>query len=328
MKSPPLSSTFTVLLFAGALAAVLLGRTTAERVGALGLGQGGSTRIDGATFPKVVVSPNGGRQTIPGPPRRIVSLMLGADEILTRLVAPERIAAVSRFADNPRLSTCSDRVPKGAARIRGIDPEGILALEPDIVFAAGYTLESAVRVLAGAGVPVVRFGDYVSFADVASNVAMAGQAVGAEAEAKALVDAMYGRLEAVAARVGDRAPPRVLYYSQGGYTAGRDTLVDEKIRRAGGLNVVAEAGVTGPRHLGVDLLVTLDPDLIVLPKYAPGPDAVVRRMVGGPAWHDVRAVREGKVHVVDAKLLTAVSPDGVEGVEALARIFHAEAFSS
>jgi iron complex transport system substrate-binding protein len=297
------------------------------RTGALGMSRFLETRVEGGSFPKSLRSPDGTHRTIAAPPRRIVSLVLGADEILTAIVEPERLVAVSRFADSPELSTCADRVPPGAARIRGLDPESIIALQPDMVFVAGYTLESAVRILVGTGTAVVRFGEHRSFEDVARNVRVAAAAVGAESRAEALLRGMRARLDRVDARVRGRPTPRVLYYSPVGYTSGMGTLIDDKITRAGGRNVVSEAGLSGPRHLSVDLLVALDPEVIVVPRWAPG-DAAEREIQNSSIWRRTSAVRSHRVFGIDAKWLTSVSPDGVRGVEELARILHPEVFGS
>jgi iron complex transport system substrate-binding protein len=151
--------------------------------------------------------------------------------------------------------------------------------------------------------------------------------LGREQHAEAMIAGMHERMARVEARVRAREQPRVLYYSPVGYTSGKDTLVDEKIRRAGGRNVVAEIGLAGPRHLSMELMVALDPDVIVVPRWAAGDDPA-RDLVTDPVWAGVRAVREGRVHTLDAKWLTSVSQDGVRGVEMLAQVLHPEAFES
>jgi iron complex transport system substrate-binding protein len=314
-----------VLLLAGAL--WLGAALSTVRAGDLGLVRAGTPAIRGETFPKEILDPSGGRAVIPAAPRRVVSLNIGADEILTALVEPERVAGVSRFADSPEMSTCVDRVPAHAARIRGADPEPILALQPDLVFAAVYNLESGVRILTGAGIPVVRFGNFRSYEDVIANVRVAGAALGAEARAEALIHQMNDRLGHIADRIRDRKPPRVLYYSPVGYTSGGATLVDEKIGRAGGLNVVSAEGILGPKHLSVELLVSLGPEVIVVPRWTPEHDPAAA-LLADPVWRDTPAVQGGRVHALDAKWLTSVSPDGVRGVEELARVLHPEAFTS
>ncbi|HEX3593646.1 MAG TPA: ABC transporter substrate-binding protein, partial [Polyangiaceae bacterium] len=191
------------------------------------------TRVEGHDFPKQLVS-GASRRTIPRKPVRVASLTVTADEILTAIAAPEHIAALTHFADDPSIEAGVARSPKNAARIAGIDPERLVSLEPDLVFVAHYTMASAVHVLASAAIPVVRLAETRSFADVDANVRLAAAATGEEERGEALLARMHADLERVAAAVRGRPEPRVLYYSQVGYTSGTGTLVDEKIRLAGG----------------------------------------------------------------------------------------------
>jgi iron complex transport system substrate-binding protein len=286
----------------------------------------GYTRIEGAVFPKVLVS-RGGRQTLPNAPKRIASLTVSGDEILTNLVDPSRLIAVSHFVDDPSISMCVDRVPKAAARIRGVDPESIVALEPDVIFVAHYSLDHAVRLLAGAGIAVARFRDVHSYSDVEANVLLAAGVAGEEARGRALIASMNERLDEVARRVRGRTPPRVLYYSPVNYTAGRGTLIDEKIRRAGGSNAAAEFGLVGFDSVTLDVLLALNPDVIVVPRWSTD-QAALRDLVANPAWKEAAALQNNRVFPIAASALTSEAPDGVLGVEELARLFFPEAFAS
>jgi iron complex transport system substrate-binding protein len=305
-------------------AAILRG---ASRPGSLVPARYSVTRGAGTGFPKALENGHS-RQTIPRAPVRIASLTVTADEILTAIAAPDRIAAVTYFADDPAIEVGAGRAPARAARIRGIDPEAVIALEPDLVFVAHYTLESAARILGSASIPVVRFQETRSYDDVASNVRLTAWAIGEEARGEEALSAMRARLASVAARTAGRPRPRVLYYSAVGYTAGTGTLIDEKIRLAGGRNVAAEAGLVGFKSVALDLLVGLDPDVIVVPRWSADASPPVRDVTGAPAWRDTGAVRGGRVYAIAASGLTSESPDGTIGVEELARLIHPEAFAS
>ena len=295
----------------------------ARHPGSQTLGLANDTRAESGPFPKTLTS--GTRSTVLArPPAHVASLTVTSDEILTRLVPPGRLAAVSRFASDPSISTCVDRVPEHAARIVGLDPERIIALEPDLVFVAHYTQESALRILDSATIPVVRFRTVHSFDDVVANVLLAAAAVGEEARGEGLVVELNDRLHRVEARVRGRPHPTVLYVSTGGYTTGTGTLVDEKIRRAGGRNAAAEAGLSGDVSVSLDLLVALDPDVIVVPRWTADETAPVRELVETPAWRTSRAVHDGRVRALAAGVLTSESQDAVLGVEALALLLHPE----
>lgn len=283
------------------------------------------TIVWGNEFPKALVS--GRTKTIlEHSPQRIASLTVTADEILTALVAPSRIAALTRFADDPTVATCAGRASKTAARIRGADPEKLIAHEPDLVFVAHYTLDSATRIIRAAGIPVVRLRETRSFDDVAANVRTIAAATGEEARGSEAIAAMRSRLDQIRDRVSGRRAPRVLYYSAIGYTAGAATLVDTKIRLAGGRNVAADAGLSGFRSVSLDLLVALNPEVILVPRWTSDAQSPVRDVTDSPAFRDVIAVQTHRVHALAASSLTSESPDSVIGVEEVARLLHPEAF--
>lgn len=290
------------------------------------IGRYGPTRVEGTAFPKTLRS--GSRSTpLPAPPRRIASLTLSADEILAHLSAPERVRALTWFVDDPTISTCPGFAPR-AARVRGLDPERMIALEPDLVFVAHYTLESAIRILGSASIPVVRVREVHSFADIAENVRAAAAALGEVERGEELVRAMRARLAAVRERTIGRPRPRVLYFSGGGYTAFAGTIVSEKIALAGGRNAAEELGLTGMKSAALDVLVGLDPDVIVVPRWSPDEAAPILQVTRSAAFGTSRAVREKRVYALPARDLTSESPDSVAGVELLARLLHPEAFSS
>jgi iron complex transport system substrate-binding protein len=287
----------------------------------------GPTTVSEGSFPRTLTSGNH-RAVLPVPPRRIASLTVSADEILVRLAAPERIAAVSVFADDPAISTCAGLAPRSAARIRGLAPERIISLEPDLVFVAHYTLDTASRILESASIPVVRFREVRTFDDVAANVRATALAVGEDARGDAMIAEMRARLALLTARIRGRERPRVLYYSSGGYSAFGSTLIDEKITRAGGVNAGRELGLSGMKSIALDVLVGLDPDVIVVPRWSDDARTPVLELTQSPAWRTARAVTSGRVYALPARELTSESPDSVAGIESLARLLHPEAFSS
>jgi len=300
-------------------------------VGARGFGDG---RIEGADFPKRLTMPAGEVRVIPAPPERIVSGYLASDEILAELVEPARVAAVSIFADDPGMSNCLGVYPPphpssvaapGIARVRG-EAEEILALRPDLVFVTNFTDDGTLRLLDGAGIPVVRFTDWASFDGVLADIRLTGAAVGAEARAQALAGAVEARLAAVAERVRGRPRVRALYYELPGYTRGVGSLNDEMIQRAGGVNVAREIGIEGVAPIGIESVLALAPEVIVLPGFS-SDRRVPEVLLSTPGWEQIPAVRAGRVYVVPAAWLTSVSQHAARGVEELARLFHPEAFS-
>jgi iron complex transport system substrate-binding protein len=288
-----------------------------------------ASQVRGADFPKQLIGPAGRARILPAPPHRIVSSYLGSDEILAVLVDRARIAAVSIYADDASSSNCLGAFPAPVARVRG-EPEEIVALRPDLVLVTNFTRDGTVRLLDGAGLPILRTDTWAwqSFAGVLAHLRLIGAAVGAEAGAEALAASVERRLAAVDARVRGRPRPRVLYYEVPGYTRGAGALIDEMIERAGGINVARELGIKGVAEIGFESVLALRPEVLVIPGFGTGPAAtsVPEALTRGAGWSAIPAVRSGRVQVVPASAITSLSHHAARGLEALARIIHPEAY--
>ncbi len=304
-------------------AAIVAGRRV--RASLIGVGALGDGRVDvprASGFPRLLHGPAGETWTLSRPPRRIVSTYLAADEILAALVPAERLAAVSIFADDPAISSVAGFYPRTVPRVRG-EVEAILALEPDLVCVAGYSDGDAMRLAVGAGLPILRWSRFDTFADVLGNVRMIGAAVGADDRARAVVDAAEGKLAALAARLAGVTPVRVLYLDLPNFTAGRDTLIDEMLTRAGGLNVAAAAGIAGAGQIAVESALALDAEAIVVAT-APGLRPPLEALRVTPLWRELPAVRAGRVFPIAAALPGDVSQRAADAPAAIARQLHPE----
>lgn len=286
-----------------------------------------ATQVVGEDFPKRLIDPSGMAQTLQKPPQRILSGVLASDEILTALVPPERLAGVTYLVDEPGLSEVARLLPADLPRVHA-EAETLLALQPDLVVLASYTRATTVRLLASAGVPVVRFQWYRSFADIMNSIRMLAAAVGAEANGARLVADMQRRIATVETRAQGLARPRVLYVGGGGYSAGRDTLIDAMITLAGGHNVARDVNLQGQGRLPLEVAVSLRPEVILVSEWA--------RLQGSsrtatfqhhPVWTAVPAVREGRVYGINGAWLSSVSHYSVKALEAIARVLHPEADS-
>jgi iron complex transport system substrate-binding protein len=303
-------------------AAALSGRVRTALVGARGFTD--SWAAPGG-FPKTLRGPAGDERVLPGPPRRIASTYLGADEILAALVTPDRVVGVSAYADDPATSNCHDVYPASIPRLR-TDPETVIALQPDLVCVAGYTAADPLRLLVGSGLAVVRWSHFDSFAEVTAGIRLLGAVVGADARAEALARNIAALLADLERRLAGVRPVRVIYFDPPTYTMGRETLVDEILTRAGGENVVRELGIVGPGQIGVETVLALEPEAIIMPNYA-GNTSVLRALGADAIWRQVPAVRAGRVHEVPGAWIATVSHHAAQGLTRVARVLHPAAFA-
>ena len=261
----------------------------------------------------------------PFPPQRIVSLTLAADEILLALLPPERIVALTYLSDDPHYSNVVQEAKQIHHKIRA-DAEQVIARLPDLIIASAsaYTGVTARTLLRETGIPLVELPWHDSLSGVQQNILSIGKAVGATDEAWALVAEMDRRLQHIEQQVAGAPRPRVLYYFPGGFTAGRGTTMDEMIRRAGGLNVAAEAEVQGVKQLSQEVLMTLNPSIILVggsksEQHAGGLRAF---LLTDPILSQLEATRTGQVYILPLTYMGSLSHHMVKGVEVVAQILH------
>ena len=263
------------------------------------------------------------------PPQRVVSLTLAADEILLAIIPPERIAALTYLSDDPQYSNVLDEAKHIQHKVHA-DAEQVIALQPDLIIASasGYTGVTARTLLAETGIPLVELPWFDSFAGVQQNILNVGQAVGATDRAQALVAEMEQRLQAVEQQVVGRTRPRVLYYFPGGFVAGKNTTMHEMITRAGGLNVGAAADIQGVKQLSQEILISLNPEIILVGGSQGGQEhnGLRASLLVDPTLSSLEAIQTCQVHVLSLAYVGSLSHHIVKGVEAVAQIFHPEVF--
>src|SRR5262249_896026 len=158
--------------------------------------------------------------------------------------------------------------------------EVILTLRPDVVLATTEgNREEHIRELASLGLPVYVVHP-VDFASVLDSIGRVGRLLGHEAEARQLLGRMHGDADGAARRLEGARRPRVLYVLWGNplIVPGRDTLVTDVIRRAGGDSVTGNEPLPYPRF-SVEEALARQPDRVVLAQH--GGTSVDDRIRGG-----------------------------------------------
>jgi iron complex transport system substrate-binding protein len=146
--------------------------------------------------------------------------------------------------------------------------------------------------------------------------------------ADALVGAMRQRVAAVKAKTEALPRPRVLYVlnSDPFVTVGAGSFIHQLIGLAGGVNVAQASPIAYPR-LSLEEVLKQDPEIIVFPAGASEgvPEEQRQRW---RQWTTVTAVKRDRFAQVPSVLLDRPGPRVVEGLEALARQLHPEAFGN
>lgn len=262
-------------------------------------------------------------------PRRIHTLSVGLDEITFALVGVGRVAAVGKPTTNPDWSNVAD-MARQVGRVVGRDAEEVLAANPDLVVATPFVKEDLLRALEAAGVTVVVADLHGSLEGHERNIRLLGYIYGEEERAERLVREVQERLariDAVVSRKSLAERPRALMLIGDLYTPGEGANEDGIIRRAGGINVAAEAGIRGNKQLSLESIPGLRPDLLLLVEQEPAAPRLANTVVNHPALQDLPAVRQHRYFPVTHRYVTTLSHWNVRGVEELARVFYPNEFN-
>lgn len=284
---------------------------------------------------------------------RIVSLVPNGTEILFAVGAGDLVVGVSHECDfppeartrpiltgsalTPGMSAAevdqavSAQVGSGAS-LYTLDEARIAELAPDLIVTQQLCPVCAVSTeqVDGAVRPLPRCPDLLSLdprtlAEVLADIRQVGAATGHTTEAEALLRDLQARLDAVRSRVAGRPRPRVvsLEWLDPPFAGGH--WVPEMIEIAGGTDVFARPGDHSRRLTWEDVRAA-DPDILVAMPCGydeAGAREQVALIAESPAWRELRAVREGRVHPVDANgCFSRPGPRLVDGIERLAAIFH------
>ncbi len=257
-----------------------------------------------------------------GCPKRIVSLSLASDEIILDIISDRgRIVGVTYLATDEALSNVAQKA-RGLRRIH-TSLEQVLELEPDLVIAARFTNPDFLRRLQDSGINVLLLDELNTIEGIKNNIELIGGAICEDENARALVEKMDRGLYDVESTVGQSNKGlRALYYSPSGFTAGSDTTMGEMIQRAGAINVASQAGIKGHKKISLEFLISQDPDVIILSSDSPGDSKTLKNLLSRSALRELRAVRENRVIVIDARYLTTASHYVVRGIRELALRLH------
>ncbi|MEO8605910.1 MAG: helical backbone metal receptor [bacterium] len=236
------------------------------------------------------------------PPQRIVSLVPSVTELVCHLGASDRLVGATRFCTDPA------DLPPSLVRVGGTKTpacESILALQPDlVVLNSEENRREDFDALVAAGVPV-----FVSFtttvAGAADAVARLGAALGTDAPAAVLADAIRTTRAAVVGDVATRWRVFCPIWRRPWMSFNRDTYCHDLLDCAGGDNVCAAAV---ERYPSVELpsVAAAAPQIILLPD-EPYPFAERhRRHLGELAA--TPALRDDRLYLLDGKALSWYGP--------------------
>ena len=251
-------------------------------------------------------------------PMRIVSLSPLLTENVFLLGAGERMVGNTSYCTKPEAAKAVAKV----GSVMELSIERIIGLRPDLVLAINLSPPQQVAQLERLGLRVRTFHQPESFAEMCDQFLELGTLLGREQRAREIVDEAARRAEAVRTATAD-LPRRKVFLQVGAnplFSSVQDSFTHEYMVLGGGENI---AGDRRSGAMTTEQVLALDPEVIIIAVMG-SEDGVGGGEKGKwERYRAMRAVRDGRVHVLDPDQVCSPSPlTFAASLEAIARLIH------
>ncbi len=264
-----------------------------------------------------IVDDLGRTVTVDSPPSRIVALVPSITDLILALGEGDRLVARTRYDTDARLAA----LPAVGG---GLDPniEAIIALRPDLVVVWPGADQPLIGQLDAAGIAVYGAGSQ-SLEDQERHTRQIARLLGIEARADSLLAHLDSSFAALATALAGVPVVSALYvaWHDPPMTTGPGTFVDSIMSVAGGRNIFDDATSDWPQ-VNMEEIVSRDPDVLILPVPVTGDSGAIAWVHQTPGWRDLRAVRTGRVLLVDSELFSRPGPRIIDAANQLAELLH------
>jgi len=259
--------------------------------------------------------------TLAEPAGRVVSLAASNTEILYAIGAGNLLVGRDDTSDYPDEAFAVESI---GSVYGAVNTEAILALEPDLVLAAGTNTPEQVETLAALDLTVFYLANPVDFEGLYENIRLVGALTGRVDAADALIADLTTRVENVRARVAELEPVSVYYEVDATdvtapYTVGAGTFQNYLITLAGGANIAADLNAWAP--ISQEELLARNPDVMLFGSSIWVP-TTVESVAARPGWSALYAVASGQVYPIDSNWVDRPGPRLVLALEAMADLLH------
>ncbi|MEQ8200754.1 MAG: cobalamin-binding protein [Syntrophomonadaceae bacterium] len=282
-------------------------------------------QTSGKVYPLTITDDLGRQITLAAEPARIVSLAPSNTEILYALGLGAKIVGNTTYCDYPEEA-------KQCYKVGGFaDPslEKIVAVKPDLVLASDIHMQ-ILKVMEDAGLKVIVL-NAKSLEGVFGNILLVGKAAGVEDKATELAQDLKKRVDGVNAQIAQvPTGERPLVYYELWYepymSVGKDTLIAQLIRLAGGINMTDDNIEQYPK-LSQEVIIERNP-AVMINSYGHGSGALItpQQIAARKGWSQLDFIKNNRIYTIESDLLSLAGPRIVDGLETMARALHPSLF--
>ena len=242
---------------------------------------------------------------------RMVTVGSGITEIIYALGVESNLVGncvSSNFPDE------ANHLPKVGYQ-RMLPSEGIISLDPDVVFITNETgPQTVINQLINANIDVIKLNAGRSLEDIYKNINDISSYLKIEINGEKLIKKMMTQKQTLDASIDSSSyVPKILFIlGHGGVArvAGKNTAADSIISLSGAKNVVDD--FSGYKPVSPEQFVLLDPDFILTTSIGVDAKGGIEKFSKMPGIRDTRAVKEENILIFDAQYLLGFGPRTVQ----------------
>lgn len=244
------------------------------------------------------------------PPSRIMSMYPGSDEILVNMVEPNRILALSKWAEDEQISNVMHMADKVKLRTE-YNVEFIMKQQPDIFFTRQGTSADFIGQLENVGVKVFVYPNAKTLEDVKEIHNIFGRVLKAEDKAAAMNKKID---DDVAKLLSEKhnANAKILIFNSRGAMSTKDGLLGNAFKELGIENMADKYNLPPGTVLNKEQVVACNPDVIIIIDWSndgffrPG-NIRVQEMYDDPSLQELKAIKNKKVILLPIKYISSGS---------------------
>ena len=259
-------------------------------------------------------------------PNKVATISLGHDEVLFGITDKSQIVATTSFAQDPNSNIYSKA--QGLPIITS-DPENVIALNPDIVFADPYASVDLIDALEDFGIIVIQTQLSNSIEGRYNDLWLMAYATGNLDNAEILAEDIENKINILTSLSNqvEKSTKTVLALSwwDAYWTAGIGSTEDSVITLGGGINAASKVGIESNTTIDKEQLMSINPDIIVItqsPEW--GGEDFYQQLIGDASLNSITAINNSEVYLVNSNWWTTLSYWNIKGSQELAKIIHSE----
>lgn len=216
---------------------------------------------------------------------------------------------------------------QGAGDANGINFEMVTKLDPDLVIVVGFGLNEDYKKLYDLGYQVY-LTNSTSLSATYTEIENMGKIIGMEKEGKELSSNLKSGIDEISEKlknISEDKKPKVFYmvWNDPIMSAGKNTFISELIEIAGGINIVAEDGLSDWPEYSIEKLIENNPDIIIAPVSMASDASVI---LNDSRFSSINAVINEKVYIIPDNPISRPNQNVIKGLQMLSKAIHPEIF--